>query len=59
MTVRHVPAGHNTVSPYLVTRSADQVIRMLREVFGGKELHRSTRPDGSMMHTEVRIDDRW
>ena len=57
MTVRHVPAGHNTVSPYLVTKSADEVIRMLREVFGGEELHRSTRPDGSVMHAEVRIDD--
>ena len=57
MTVRHVPAGHNAVSPYLVTRDAEQVIRMLREVFGGEEIHRTLRPDGSIRHAEVRIED--
>ena len=57
MAVRHVPAGHSTVSPYLVTKNADQVIRMMCEVFAGEELHRSTRPDGSVTHAEVRIDD--
>lgn len=57
MSIQPVPAGHNAVSPYLVTEHADAVIRMLREVFGGEELHRSTRPDGSIMHAEVRIAD--
>lgn len=57
MTVRHVPAGHNAVSPYLVTQDAEQVIRMLHEVFGGEEIHRSLRPDGTIRHAEVRIED--
>jgi PhnB protein len=57
MSVHHVPAGHNAVSPYLVTKHADAVIRMMREVFGGEELHRSSRPDGSVQHAEVRIAD--
>jgi PhnB protein len=57
MSVHHVPAGHNAVSPYLVTKHAHAVIRMLRDVFGGEELHRTTRPDGSVRHAEVRIAD--
>jgi PhnB protein len=57
MTVRHVPAGHNAVSPYLVTQDAAAVIRMLREIFDGDEIHRSLRPDGTIRHAEVRIGD--
>lgn len=57
MKVPHVPAGHNAVSPYLVTQDAEQVIRMLHEVFGGEEIHRSLRPDGTIRHAEVRIED--
>lgn len=57
MSVHHVPAGHNAVSPYVVTKNADEVIRLLCEAFQGQQLHRSTRPDGSVMHAEVRIAD--
>ena len=57
MKVPHVPAGHNAVSPYLVTQDAEQVIRMLHEVFGGEKIHRSLRPDGTIRHAEVRIED--
>ena len=57
MKVPHVPAGHNAVSPYLVTQDAEQVICMLHEVFGGEEIHRSLRPDGTIRHAEVRIED--
>ncbi|MBY0277757.1 VOC family protein [Candidatus Binatia bacterium] len=57
MSVHHVPAGHGAVSPYVVTKHVDQVIRLLCEALGGCELHRSTRTDGSVMHAEVRIDD--
>lgn len=57
MPVHHVPAGHNAVSPYVVTRSVDDVIRLLCEAFAGQELHRSMRTDGTVMHAEVRIAD--
>lgn len=57
MAVHHIPTGHNAVSPYLVTKSAEQVIGLMRQAFGGEELHRSTRPDGTIMHAEVRIGD--
>ena len=55
--VSHVPAGHNAVSPYLLTSRADEVIALLREAFGAQELSRSLRPDGKLMHGEVRIAD--
>lgn len=57
MAVHHVPAGHNAVSPYLVTDRAEEIIRLMCEAFRGTELMRSRRPDGTLMHAEVRIAD--
>lgn len=57
MATHHVPAGHGTVSPYLVTKNAAEVIRLLEGAVDGREIHRSTRPDGVIMHAEVRIGD--
>lgn len=57
MSTHHVPAGHGTVSPYLVTKNAEAVIRLLEGAFGGHEIHRSSRPDGTIQHAEVKIGD--
>lgn len=57
MAVPHVPRGHNAVSPYLVTKNAEQVIALMKQAFEGEELFRATRPDGTIMHAEVRIAD--
>ena len=53
------PDGYPTVSPYLVLRGAgvDAVLAFVRDVFGGVALRRYDRPDGSVMHAEVRIGD--
>ena len=57
MAVHHVPKGHNAVSPYLVTKNAEQVIELMKQALGGEEIHRSSRPDGTIQHAEVRIAD--
>lgn len=57
MAVHHVPAGHNAVSPYLVTKHANDVIRLMTDALGGQEIHRSARADGAIMHAEVKIGD--
>lgn len=51
------PVGHPSVSPYLRVRSADRAVRFLTTTFGGTELCRHRRPDGTVQHVEVRIDD--
>lgn len=51
------PAGYTSVSPYLVTEKAEEVISFLETAFGATLIRRFDRPDGSIMHAEVRIDD--
>lgn len=51
------PSGYNSVSPYLIASNAPEIIEFMVKVFDGKQLRRFNRPDGSLMHAEVRIDD--
>ena len=51
------PNGYNSVSPYLMATSAQAVIDFLKTVFDATELRRYDRPDGTIMHAEVKLDD--
>ena len=51
------PAGYNSVSPYFIVNGAQKLIALLKEVFDAKELRRFDRPDGTIMHAELQIDD--
>jgi len=58
MKVKHIPAGYRSVTPYLVVKGAAKLIEFLIQAFEAEETHeRTTRPDGSVMHTEVKIGD--
>src|SRR5215213_2432347 len=57
MSVAPVPEGYSTVSPYMVVEGAQRVIDFLQRAFGAAALRRYERPDGSVMHAEVRIGD--
>ena len=57
MAVNPIPNGYHTVTPYLVVRSAGQLIDFLKRAFGGKETICTTKPDGSIGHAEVKIGD--
>ena len=51
------PENYNTVSPYLIVADALATIAFLERVFDAAEIRRFPRPDGKLMHAEVRIDD--
>ncbi len=51
------PASYPSVSPYLVVSDAEKLIEFVQAVFGSTVLRRFDRPDGSITHAEVRIDD--
>ncbi|MCO6186471.1 VOC family protein [Rhizobium sp. L1K21] len=51
------PEGYNSVSAYLMCDDPDAVIALLHAVFAAPVLRRYERPDGSLMHAEIRIDD--
>jgi len=55
--VPYKPAGYHAVSPYLVVRDVPRLIDFLSQAFGAVEIERSTLPDGTVNHAEVRIDD--
>lgn len=57
MTVKPIPDGYHTITPYLVIKGADQLIEFLKKTFNAYEIHRTTLADGTLMHAEVRIGD--
>jgi uncharacterized glyoxalase superfamily protein PhnB len=57
MTVKPVPDGYHTVTPYLVVRDAAGLSEFLQQVFDAWEIERMQAADGSITHAEVRIGD--
>lgn len=51
------PADYPSVSPYLICRDPEGLIAFMAKIFGASMVRRFERPDGSLMHAEVRIDD--
>jgi uncharacterized glyoxalase superfamily protein PhnB len=57
MAASYKPNGYTSVAPYLIVNGAGRTIDFLQRVFDAAEVQRMLRPDGSVMHAEVRIDD--
>lgn len=57
MNISYKPAGYSTVSPYLIVKDAQRVVDFLQSVFDATEMRRFERPDGSIKHLEVKIED--
>ncbi len=58
MTVKPVPEGYHTITPYLIVSGVGPLLDFLERAFGAVLTHPpTTRPDGSVMHAEVRIGD--
>jgi uncharacterized glyoxalase superfamily protein PhnB len=57
MTVQPIPEGYHTVTPYLITRQAAQVIEFAKAVFGAEEKFRMDNADGTVDHAEIIIGD--
>jgi uncharacterized glyoxalase superfamily protein PhnB len=57
MTVKPIRDGFHTVTPYLLVQGVARLITFLTEAFTAEVLSRETRPDGTIMHAEVRVGD--
>ena len=58
MSVKPIPDGFHSVTPYLVVPGLARVIDFLKQAFGAVETQpRMELPDGRIMHAEVRIVD--
>jgi PhnB protein len=57
-SIRPVPEGYTTVTPWIISRDTAGVLDFLHRAFGAEELARVENPDGSGIgHAETRIGD--
>jgi uncharacterized glyoxalase superfamily protein PhnB len=57
MPVKPIRDGFHSVTPYLFVEGALRLIKFISDALGGEEVYRKERPDGSIMHAEMRIGD--
>jgi PhnB protein len=57
MTVKAVPEGYHTLTPYMTVRDAARAIEFYKQAFGAVEKGVMKGPDGKVMHAELRIGD--
>lgn len=57
MSVRPIPEGYHSVTPYLVIKGAGAAIDYYKKAFGASEMFRMPGPDGKVMHAEIKIGD--
>jgi uncharacterized glyoxalase superfamily protein PhnB len=55
MPVKPIPDGYHTVTPYLVVPGVAKLIDFVKQALGAEEIHRMAKPDGTVMHAEVKI----
>lgn len=55
MSVKPIPDGYHTITPYLLVEGAADLITFLQKGFDAVEIYRQTLPDGSVRHAEVRV----
>lgn len=57
MSVKPIPEGYHTLTPFLTVRDAARAIEFYKEAFGAKERGVMKGPDGKVMHAELMIGD--
>lgn len=57
MSVKPIPDGYHTVTPYLSIQDAAEAIEFYKRAFGAIELFRMATPGGTIGHAELKIGD--
>lgn len=57
MTVKPVPEGYHTITPYLIVKGAARAIEFYKQAFGAKEIMRFPGPNDTITHAEIKIGD--
>jgi PhnB protein len=55
MSVKAIPDGYYSLTPYLVCKGAAKAIEFYGKAFGAQEMVRMPGPNGSIAHAEVKI----
>jgi PhnB protein len=57
MSVKPIPDGYHTLTPFLTVRDAVKAIEFYKQAFGAEERGIAKGPDGKVMHAELKIGD--
>jgi PhnB protein len=55
MSVKAIPNGYASVTPYLIVQGAVRAIEFYKNVFGATERMRLPTPEGKVAHAEIEI----
>jgi PhnB protein len=58
-SVKPIPEGYHTATPYLIVKDASQAIEFYKKAFGATEVMRFKQPDGRVGHAEIKIGDSY
>ena len=56
-SVKPIPDGYHSITPYLSVKGAADAIEYYKKAFGAEELFRMAAPDGKIGHAEMKIGD--
>jgi PhnB protein len=59
MSVKPIPEGYHTATPYLIIKGASDAIEFYKKVFGASEVMRFPAPGGRVGHAEIKIGDSY
>lgn len=57
MTIKPIPEGYHTATPYMVVRDAANALEFYKKAFAATETFRLNAPDGKIAHAEFKIGD--
>ncbi len=57
MSVKSIPDGYHSVTPYLIVSAGTAAIDFYKQAFGAVELMRIPAPEGKIGHAEIKIGD--
>ncbi len=57
MSLKPIPDGYHTLTPFLTVRDAVRAIEFYKQAFGAQERGVMKSPDGKVMHAELKIGD--
>ncbi|VVO25246.1 VOC family protein [Pseudomonas fluorescens] len=57
MSVKPIPEGFHSITPYLGIKKAAEAIEFYKKAFGATEIMRLVAPNGDIGHAELRIGD--
>ena len=57
MSVKAIPDGYHSVTPYITVRNAAAALDFYKKALGATETMRFETPDGSVCHAEIQIGD--